>query len=225
MSNEMFTQLPSVTQAMPGDIICAVQAGVSVQETLQQVSNLLTSNIILNYPGNPNTHLAGNTFQLCFDTTDDILYVCTSSGNSASAVWTKSITLTAGTGMTIVQNGSTITLSVSGSGTSWVDVIGTNQPMLSNTSYVPDNAGLVTLILPTTSSFGDVIDIVGKGAGGWTIIQGALQQIIIGSSSTTPGLGGSVSSTNRNDSLSIVCTTANLTWSVIGGPQGNLTIV
>ena len=225
MSNEMFTQLPSVTQSMMSDIICAVQAGVSVQQTLQQVSNLLTSNIILNYPGNPQGFVAGNTFQLCWDTTNHILYVCTTSGNAGTAVWMKSITLIAGTGMTIVQNGSNITLSVSGSGTSWVDVTGTTQAMVSNTSYVPDNSGLVTLTLPTSSSFGDVIDIVGKGSGGWTIAQGAGQKVIVGSSSTTTGVGGSVSSSNANDSLSIVCTIANTTWSVIGGPQGNVTIV
>lgn len=37
MANIMFTGLPSVVTAQPSDIICAVQAGVSVQETLQQV--------------------------------------------------------------------------------------------------------------------------------------------------------------------------------------------
>lgn len=225
MSNEMFTQLPSVTSALPSDIICAVQGGVSVQETLQQISNLLTANIILNYPGNPNGNLAGVTFQLCFDTTDAILYVCTSSGSASTAVWKKSITLTAGTGLTIVQNGSNITLSVSGSGTSWVNVTGTSQAMISNTSYVPNNAGLVTLSLPTTSSFGDVIDVVGYGAGGWTISQATGQQIILGVSSTTSGSGGSVSSTNKNDSLSLVCVVANTIWTLFDGPQGNLTIV
>jgi len=225
MSNEMFTQLPSVTQAMLADIICAIQGGVSVQQTLQQVSTLFTNNIILNYPGNPNGFIAGNTFQLCWDSTNHILYVCTTSGNAGNAVWMKSISLIAGTGMTISQSGANITLSVSGSGTSWVDVTGTTQAMVSNTSYVPDNSGLVTLTLPVTSFFGDVIDVVGKGAGGWIISQGAGQQVVLGSSSTTSGVGGSVASTNRNDSLSLVCTVANTTWSLHGGPQGNLTIV
>jgi hypothetical protein len=98
--------------------------------------------------------------------------------------------------------------------------------MLSNNGYVADNAGLVTLSLPTTSSFGDQIDIVGRGAGGWTISQGSGQQIIIGNTSSTVGAGGSVSSTNRRDSLSIVCTNANTEWTILGAPQSaGLTIV
>ena len=91
MSNEKFTDLPSAVSANLTDIICAVQggpSGTSVQQTLQQVSNLLISNTILNYPGNPNGNVAGTTYQLLWDTTDKILYVCTTTGNAASAVWT-----------------------------------------------------------------------------------------------------------------------------------------
>jgi hypothetical protein len=95
MSNEMFTQLPTTTAAQLTDIICAVQnyvspssPGTSVQQTLAQVVSLAQANLILNYPGNPNGNLAGTTYQLCWDSVDKIMYVCTTSGNAATAVWT-----------------------------------------------------------------------------------------------------------------------------------------
>lgn len=47
---------------------------------------------ILNYAGNPNTpsdnHLAGNFLQFCWDTTDNKLYICTTTGTTSSAIWT-----------------------------------------------------------------------------------------------------------------------------------------
>lgn len=88
MSNEMFTQLPTTTAATLGDIICAVQGNTSVQETLGQIIALANANVVLNYPGNPNGNLAGTTFQFCWDTTNHILYICTSTGSAATAVWT-----------------------------------------------------------------------------------------------------------------------------------------
>lgn len=88
MANEKFTQLPTVTSAMPGDIIAAVQGGISVQETLQQVMNLSLANTILNFAGNPNGSVAGNIYQLLWDTSHSVLYVCTTSGSATTAVWT-----------------------------------------------------------------------------------------------------------------------------------------
>ncbi len=97
--------------------------------------------------------------------------------------------------------------------------------MAANNGYVANNAGLVTLTLPATAAFGTNISVVGQGGGGWTIHQNAGQYIIVGSSSTTLGAGGSVSSTNQFDSINLVCTQANLIWTTRGGVQGALTIV
>lgn len=225
MSNEMFTQLPTVTNAQPGDIICAIQGGVSVQETLAQVLSLNLSQIILNYPGNPNGNLAGTVYQFCWDSTYSILYVCVSSGSASTAVWSKAITLTAGTGISIVQNGSTISISASGAGIGWTVVTTGSQAMTSDNGYIANNGSLVTLTLPTVSSVGDALYVIGLGAGGWSIAQNSGQNIHIGSASTTIGVGGSVSSTNQYDSLHLVCTVASSTWNAASGPQGNLTIV
>ena len=92
MANEKFTQLPTVTNATLADIIAAVQGGVSVQETLGQVFTLMLANVILNNAGNPNGSVAGVVYQLCWDTTDNLLYVCTTTGSTSTAVWTLSTT-------------------------------------------------------------------------------------------------------------------------------------
>lgn len=88
MANEKFTQLPTVTTSLMADIIAAVQGGVSVQQTLQQVFTLFLANTVLHNAGNPNTVLAGVVYQMCWDTTNSIMYVCSTSGNSGTAVWT-----------------------------------------------------------------------------------------------------------------------------------------
>lgn len=115
--------------------------------------------------------------------------------------------------------------SVSTSSFLWFTVTAVSQNMSVNSGYIANNAGVVSLLLPSTSNVGDEINVSGLGAGGWSITQNAGQNIQIGSVSSTVGAGGSVSSTNRYDSLHIVCLLANTTWSVTGGPQGILTIV
>lgn len=232
MPNERFTDLPSTGSAQLTDIICAVQGyvspsnpGLSVQEPLSQIQALFQSNTILFNSGNPNGALAGSTFQLCWDTVDTMLWVCTTSGSSSTAVWTKAIHLTAGSGVTISQSGATITVSVSGSGFTWNNVTGTSAIMVPNNGYQANNVGLVTLTLPVASSFGDIIHIAGFGSGMFTIAQNAGQSIIIGNTTSTTGVGGSVSSTNQYDSLILYAAVANTTWQALSAPQGNLTIV
>ncbi len=252
MANEMFTQLPTVTNASMTDIICAVQSyvspsnpGLSVQETLQQVYNLFQSNVILTYNGNPNGHVAGTLNTLLWDSTDKVLYVCTTAGSTTTAVWTPSTgqatngqipigstgnppvlsTITAGTNISISNSYGSITISASGSGGfSWNHVTGTSQAMVSNNGYIADNASVVTLTLPTTSAIGDELEIVGRGAGGWTITYGTSQYIYFGNITTTTTTG-SLSSTNAHDSIYLVCTAANTEWTVTTGSQGNITYV
>lgn len=130
MANEMFTQLPTVGNASLSDIICSVQGyvntanpGTSVQETLQQVFNLFNANMVLSYAGNPNGNLAGVTYQFCWDTTDAGLWTCTTTGNAASAVWTRTInpantslisvqTFTSGTAATYTKNTNAVNILV-----------------------------------------------------------------------------------------------------------------
>jgi hypothetical protein len=45
MAKEKFSQLPTVPSATLSDVICAVQGGISSQETLQQIQTLFLSSI------------------------------------------------------------------------------------------------------------------------------------------------------------------------------------
>lgn len=143
--------------------------------------------------------------------------------------------LTAAAGMTIFDtssanmqyyNGSAWVSVTGGGGGSftWVDQTSTTVTMAINTGYVADNAALVTLTLPATAAFGSIFIIQGKGAGGWTIAQQSGQQIHLGNTATTAGTGGSLSSTNQWDSVTLVCVTANTTFAAYGS-IGNITVV
>jgi hypothetical protein len=224
MSNEeMFTQLPTVTQAMLSDIICAVQGGVSVQETLAQVIALGLSNSVLNSTGNPNGLVAGILNQLCWDMTNHILYICTTTGSASTAIWMKTITLTAGAGISIVQNGANIQISASGGGLTWNNVTSTSMQMISDNGYVANNTSQVLLPLPLTSAFGDEISIAGYGIGGFQITQSAGQQIICGANATTLGATGTLTSSRKGDALDLICVVADTIWMYRNAPQGNLT--
>lgn len=80
--------------------------------------------------------------------------------------------------------------------------------------YITNNANIVTVTLPSTAKVGQLISIVGKGIGGWQLSQNAGQTIHKGSTSTTPGVTGSIASTNRRDAIELVCTVENLEFTV-----------
>jgi hypothetical protein len=138
-------------------------------------------------------------------------------------------TLTAGSGISISNGSGSITITNSinaGGGFLWNDTTGTSATIVAGNGYVSDNASLVTFTLPATSTFGDSFAIAGKSAGGWTIAQNAGQQINVGNVATTTGTGGSVSSTNRYDNVTLVCVTAGSSsvW-VLRSSFGNLSVV
>lgn len=143
-------------------------------------------------------------------------------GSTGSSPTLGTITGTAGVSVSVGPG--SITISGTGSGIGWNEITGASQTMAPDQGYVTNNAGLVTLTLPAVAAFGTVINIVGKGAGGWKVAQNAGQNIQIGTSSSTVGVAGYIESTNQFDSIDLLCTTANTTWTAIGGPQGNITI-
>lgn len=97
--------------------------------------------------------------------------------------------------------------------TGYTDVTGTSQALAVNQGYQANNAGLVTFTLPSNAAVGTIIKIRGYGSGGWTVAQNASQQVILGAKgATTVGTGGSVSSTNRYDKITLFCAVANTTW-------------
>ena len=86
-----------------------------------------------------------------------------------------------------------------------------------------NNGGGVTLTLPVTAAIGDAIQIVGK-SGDWVLAQNASQQVFLGNSSTTVGVGGSLTATDGGDCIEIICITANDEWRVADS-VGNIIIV
>ncbi len=238
------SQISSLASAALTDIIIADQTGVTGTETLQQVLNLFLPNLFLTYAGNPNGNLAGTQNQVCWDSTDQILYVCITTGTALSAIWRPCIgqltdgqlrigstgnapvaaSLIAGTGVTIIPGPGTITINASASGISWNNITTSSATMIADNGYICNNASGVTLALPTTSNIGDILYIVGRQSG-WTISQAASQQIFVSINNTTIGSGGALSSTNAHDSILLVCTATNTEWTAISQQSAGLTIV
>jgi hypothetical protein len=134
-------------------------------------------------------------------------------------------TLTAGPGISIAQSAGGVTISGTGSGIGWTEVTSTTKAMVSDNGYIANNSSEVVFTLPTTAAVGTVINVVGKGSGGWKIEQNAGQNINIGDTASTSGTGGNVSSTNQHDSLQLLCVTADTVWTASVAPQGNINIV
>jgi hypothetical protein len=76
-----------------------------------------------------------------------------------------------------------------GAGTTWVDVTGISIQAVSNTGYMADNAALVTITLPASPAVGDVFQVNGVGAGGWTIATNPTQWIETKYISVSPLVG------------------------------------
>lgn len=155
--------------------------------------------------------------------------VITNSAIPNSALANSSITVSAGTGISIsgspVSLGGTVTINATGAGFTWTDATNASYTVAAQNGYVADRGTLVTFTLPTNNALGDTIQIVGKGAGGWTIVYAAGQQIFFGSSTTT-ATTGALASTNAHDCVTLVCTTASASAPIftVSNAVGNLTI-
>jgi hypothetical protein len=134
-------------------------------------------------------------------------------------------TLSAGTGVSITNAAGSITINAAGGGLTWSTVTGTTQAAAVNNGYIANNAGQVTVTLPSTSAVGDVVAVTGiNNATGWKVAQNAGNTIFFGSATTTPGTGGSLTSIATRDTVFLLCVTANAAWNVIDS-IGNLTVV
>lgn len=105
----------------------------------------------------------------------------------------------------------------------WNEVTGTSDTFEAQNGYITNNAGLVTLTLPSTCAVGDYFRVAGLGAGGWAVAQNASQTIHFGNMDTTTGVGGSLASTNRYDCLEFLCVATNNEFLVLSS-VGNITV-
>ena len=121
-------------------------------------------------------------------------------------------------------------IDLAGGGMTWNEVATTSDTIVVNNGYITNNAGEVTLTLPAAAAVGDVAHIVGSGAGGWKVAQNASQVIIwdsgavVGVNQTTTGVTGYINSSDRYDSVELICITANTTW-VVKNSKGNINLV
>ncbi len=86
----------------------------------------------------------------------------------------------------------------------------TSQDVQSNTKYIPTNVALTSFQLSDTCEVGDVVEIVGQGAGGWSLLVGTGQTIKLAASSAAV----SIASAERYDAISITCVVQDTTWVV-----------
>lgn len=143
-------------------------------------------------------------------------------GNSAQLP--SAATLTAGSGITILNGAGSITISASGSG-SIVEVTGASQSMAVNTTYIAANGGAgVTFTLPSSASAGAYVEVIGFGSGGFSIDQNAGQTIYTYNVATTTGAGGSLTANQQYNAIKIVCVATDTDW-VVTEITGDYTIV
>lgn len=142
---------------------------------------------------------------------------------------TTALTIIAGTNVTLTTNNTakTVTINASGGGTgiTWNEVTATSQTAVAGNGYIANNASRVTITLPA-GSFGQVVRVAGKGAGGWSLdatLVSSAWTIKFGSLAAGAS-GGSLQSTSQYDAVEVVCinATGNI-WEVISC-VGNLTV-
>jgi len=142
---------------------------------------------------------------------------------STAAPHIKVGTLTAGTGVSIVNGSGSITINAVGGGVSW-QTISASQTLSTNNGYICTGGAALALLLPPVSSVGDMIAVTLDGSSSFQITQGAGQTIKLANATTSSGIAGSAASTQQGDTVLLVCSVANLRWNSIS-ELGNLTIV
>lgn len=140
---------------------------------------------------------------------------------------TNSITATApltANGLSGTPQSGNVTLAITSPTITW-QTITASQGLVINNGYICISAGgALSLALPAVSVVGSIIEITLDGSTSFTITQGASQQIRMGNTATTVGVGGSLASTAQGDSVRMVCSVANLKWNILSS-MGNPTIV
>jgi hypothetical protein len=122
------------------------------------------------------------------------------------------------------HNGTALTWETPGGGGLTWSVITANQTAVIENGYICNKAGLLELALPTTCAVGKTVRVTGMNTAlGWKVTQAANQIIHFGTSTTTTGAAGYISSTEIHDSVELVCCVADLEFLAVSS-FGNITI-
>lgn len=156
---------------------------------------------------------ADNTITTLTKSTTATNYL-SNTGTSNNAAWAQ-VNLTNGvTGILPPANGGILP---------YTEITSSPQAITPNNGYIANMGTLLTFTLPATAAQGTRFEIIGKGAGFWNITQGAGQTIHQGATSTTTGVGGTVTSSQQWASALFVCITANTDWAFVSS-TGTITL-
>jgi len=131
--------------------------------------------------------------------------------------------ITAGSNVTITPGAGSISIA-SANGLAWSEETGATIAAAVNHGYVCNRGTLITATLPATAAAFSIIRFVGKGAGLFSIAQNANQMIHFGNLTSATGVGGSVTSTGQYDCIDLLCTVADLEFTVMDS-LGNFNVV
>lgn len=101
-----------------------------------------------------------------------------------------SVTLVAGTNVTLQLDGNTIRLDSALGGLPWLAVPGPAQQAEPNRGYLATHGSLVTITLPNAPPVGSIVRVAGSGAGGWQLNQNPGQKV------RTAGIAASITFSN-----------------------------
>ena len=195
MTDRNVLQLPTVVNSQLSDIIYAVHNGSDTQQTIGQIAELIQAGIVISYPGNPNGNVPGTAYQLLYDTSDEYLWICTSTGGALTAVWTLIAAnllpvSNGGTGRAILT-ANTILI---GNGTGVVSLLGplTDGQLLIGNTGNPPTVGLLSAGANISISNGPgTINIaaIGSASFGFTNVTGTSQAMTPDSGYVTNNAG------------------------------------
>ena len=118
--------------------------------------------------------------------------------------------------ITITPGSGSIDLTAAGGGSvPWTNIAAGSAQMYPNNGYTADFGTLCTLTLPTTAAYGSIIEVAGKGAGGWLIAQNANQMIHVNGATSTTGVAGYLSSNDQFNGVKLLCSVADLEFTVL----------
>ena len=96
--------------------------------------------------------------------------------------------------------------------TAFATVSGTTQAAAVNQGYIANNAAQVNVTLPGTVAIGQIVHVLGLGAGGWRVTAPSGDNIILEGNST--GAAGYIYG-GQYASVALRCIVANATWEVV----------
>lgn len=94
----------------------------------------------------------------------------------------------------------------------WSGISGTSQAAAINNGYVVQNSAQTTITLPSSMNVGQTVIVKGLGAGGWVLAANAGQTIVSPGVSTSSG--GTLTSANQYDAISVTGIVENTVWSL-----------